>query len=462
MYKHFITFILALVILLFGMTTGAVDSPTANQLLDAMPTELRIQARAGASLDSKRFPCCDGTICLKGNEGTRYILSHLPDDTAQSALYGVFDFASGELVLPFAYDDIFFIPDGRFFLVKSAGDTTAYYETEADGTIHPTPLPIDGHVESVDREGYVTLSRAIEVTSANGMESGRYYQMALLDNHYEPVIDYAAEGVWPSGIVFRNGYAILQTGSTQWTADHSFFIGNGTYGIIDRRGNWIGRHDYAEMTWDPFSEIDRIFAERDGQWYVLMANGQEMVPLSAPYSDFRKQYSPWAKSALEQARERRLLPAKLDDYYTLDISRAEFCTLIVQLYSALGNDGSATEQAPVFIDCDDEDIRTAAALGIVSGYEDRTFRPYNRITRAEAAAMLNRFYTLFREPDETAHIPYQDDAALGAWAKPHIYAMQNAGIMNGTANHRFAPTDYYTIEQAVSTVNRLYDALESQ
>lgn len=37
-------------------------------------------------------------------------------------------------------------------------------------------------------------------------------------------------------------------------------------------------------------------------------------------------------------------------------------------------------------------MNNAAALGIVTGYEDGTFRPYKTISRQEAAAMLDRLY----------------------------------------------------------------------
>ncbi|MCC2175978.1 S-layer homology domain-containing protein [Agathobaculum butyriciproducens] len=38
-----------------------------------------------------------------------------------------------------------------------------------------------------------------------------------------------------------------------------------------------------------------------------------------------------------------------------------------------------------FSDCENESVCLAAALGIVTGYDDGTFRPYQSITRQEAA-----------------------------------------------------------------------------
>ncbi|RHQ71174.1 S-layer homology domain-containing protein [Butyricicoccus sp. AF24-19AC] len=41
--------------------------------------------------------------------------------------------------------------------------------------------------------------------------------------------------------------------------------------------------------------------------------------------------------------------------------------------------------AAAFSDCENESVCLAAALGIVTGYDDGTFRPYRSITRQEAA-----------------------------------------------------------------------------
>lgn len=42
-------------------------------------------------------------------------------------------------------------------------------------------------------------------------------------------------------------------------------------------------------------------------------------------------------------------------------------------------------QTAAFSDCENESVCLAAALGIVTGYDDGTFRPYQSITRQQAA-----------------------------------------------------------------------------
>lgn len=62
----------------------------------------------------------------------------------------------------------------------------------------------------------------------------------------------------------------------------------------------------------------------------------------------------------------------------------DFCRLAVKLYQKVQPNASAAPAA-AFSDCENESVCLAAALGIVTGYDDGTFRPYQSITRQEAA-----------------------------------------------------------------------------
>ena len=68
----------------------------------------------------------------------------------------------------------------------------------------------------------------------------------------------------------------------------------------------------------------------------------------------------------------------------LNITRVDFCRLAVKLYQKVQPNDSAAP-AVTFSDCENESVCLAAALGIVTGYDDGTFRPYQSITRQEAA-----------------------------------------------------------------------------
>ena len=488
MRKYLLCSILAASMLLTGIsaaaTDAAADSTAANtvsapsaalapsaaelqqiaEMLQISPEDLRQQAQNGTTSTGHSMEINGYTLDLGENNGARYIVSLFSQATNRTT-YGVFDFAAGTWLVPCTYDAVYLIPNNRYFLIMDGEEASACYEAEADGTINPTSLPIEGKVLSVDKEGYVTLVQYVTVRSSNpdyaDVESGEYAKMALLDNHYQMVLDYVAEDTWGAPIAFENGVAIIRSGSTkqEYAGHRQVALTDSLFGLINRRGEWVGQHDYTDMYRSADEANGRIFANRGASPYCQLTETGEELTLAAAPAELSEQYSDWARDAIEQAKTRSLVPEKIDGYYTLDIFREEFCSLLMNLYRALGKEAPALDSAPTFTDCDLADVRAAAALGVVSGYDDGAFRPRNRITREEAAAMLSRFTALFRETDESAAEPYQDDAEIGSWAKPQVYAMRSAGIMSGTSSG-FSPKGAYTIEQAISVANRLYDLLK--
>ena len=160
---------------------------------------------------------------------------------------------------------------------------------------------------------------------------------------------------------------------------------------------------------------------------------------------------------MEEARQDEL--GTIFHYPRLDITRVDFCELAVNLYSKMS---SVLENIPdaAFSDCEDENVAVAAALGIVTGYEDGTFHPYAFITREEAATMLDRLYKSLggTETAESSR-QYADDAQFGDWSRDSIYTMQNIGIMKGEESNEFHPDGGYTGEQAIVTIERMYNQL---
>ncbi len=114
---------------------------------------------------------------------------------------------------------------------------------------------------------------------------------------------------------------------------------------------------------------------------------------------------------------------KLDP--TANITRGEF----VQLIYEIGNVG-VTNAATKLVSVSDVDSRNpfrgavsyAISSGVVTGYEDGTFRPDNSITRAEVVTMVNRF--LGRNPTGNAGAVSFADSA-NHWANGQILAACN-------------------------------------
>ena len=122
------------------------------------------------------------------------------------------------------------------------------------------------------------------------------------------------------------------------------------------------------------------------------------------------------------------------------ITRAEFATLFARFdESGIEPDGGFTDVTTHWAR---ESIERAAALGWINGYEDGTFRPDNRITRAEAMTMINR--VLNRDPeDEGDLLPDMrvwSDNKPGTW---YYFAVQEATNSHDYTRHN-APYEHWT------------------
>ncbi|MBE7052012.1 MAG: S-layer homology domain-containing protein [Ruminococcaceae bacterium] len=91
-------------------------------------------------------------------------------------------------------------------------------------------------------------------------------------------------------------------------------------------------------------------------------------------------------------------------------------------------------------------VSTLSSLGILTGYEDGTFKPDGDITRAEFSAVVCR--ALGAKVSGTAATPFTDVAA-DHWASGYIAYVAGQKIVNGMGDGTFAPDANVTVEQAV-------------
>lgn len=393
-----------------------------------------------------------------------YTVTLLMEDTSGASIYkcGVFDPQTGKMVVPLEYDSIEATPDGELLLGQWDDDSSRCWFADDTGAQTQIELPA-GYTDLLpDSSGLFILSKIVRkpMRDSNMPETmeGNVTQYAIADRNMNIIrdnIDGGASGpsIWPPK--YTNGAFIIQTGSTQWEYGTAYSACNGTFGLIDKNGNWIGRHDYQSLSW-----ADQHFvAQRNGKYYLLDGKGGE-TPVTVPMEMYR--YSSWAEKEVEAAQTHDIETRFA--YPQLDITRAKFTELTMQLYRAIYPDREVPQSDKQFSDCEDaeiqSDVQNAVALGIVNGYEDGTFRPFQTISREEAAAMLNRLYTAFGGTvDTVSGETYADDAQIDDWARDSVYAMREKNIMTGKQDNKFCPKDGYTAEQAVVTMERMYQAV---
>lgn len=135
------------------------------------------------------------------------------------------------------------------------------------------------------------------------------------------------------------------------------------------------------------------------------------------------------------------------------ITRAEAATVFFRLLTDKARDANLTDRSP-YPDVSAGDwynkaIATLSRMGILSGYEDGSFRPNATVTRAEFAAMAARFDTEAKPVDT----PFTD--LTGCWAADEIAEAYGKGWVNGYGDNTFRPNGPITRAEAVTLINRV-------
>lgn len=243
--------------------------------------------------------------------------------------------------------------------------------------------------------------------------------------------------------------------------------------LIDRKGEAIPGGDKLDR--------DTYFKTyADGSWMVRSPDEYVVNNVDGKYGFGKLTYLPplpameemdsWAYAEVTAAIEEELVPVYLQNLYLRDITRGEFCDLVMQAVTEVldtdaedlvkakaGKELSQFVQAYPFTDTTDSNAIAANALGIVSGRGGGIFDPYATISRQEAAAMLTRAAKVLNMDTTKAQVStFSDRDSLPSWALEAVDYISQIGVMNGVGNNSFAPLDSYTREQAFMTIYRLF------
>lgn len=136
------------------------------------------------------------------------------------------------------------------------------------------------------------------------------------------------------------------------------------------------------------------------------------------------------------------------------ITRGEVATIFFRLLT----DETREEywsQTNKYSDCDSDlwcnnAISTLTRMGIIDGYEDGTFRPYSKITRAAFAKIAVGFFETTREE----YAGFFTDVDIDAWYTEYVEAAARVGLIQGFQDGTFRPETAITRAQACVIVNR--------
>jgi len=179
--------------------------------------------------------------------------------------------------------------------------------------------------------------------------------------------------------------------------------------------------------------------------------GTDPEPKPEPGIDFSDIGSHWAKASIEEAVKRGIVMGYEDGTFRpqAQVTRAQFITLLMRAFEgeAAGSAAPAFKDSSAIPDWAMDSVKKAVAAGLITGYDDGTFRPGNAISRSEMTALIVRIAGL--EPIQDANLSFSDSDSIQDWARGYIAAAVEAGLMQGKGSNRFAPNDMTTRAEAV-------------
>ena len=237
----------------------------------------------------------------------------------------------------------------------------------------------------------------------------------------------------------------------------------------------VGGTQLAASVTDVFNFPDTTFREgwQDG------APAQPVEPPPAetepdpPVTEQEPVVSGWAEEMVAAYLSEAQVPDEVREImggdYTRSITRYQFAVMAVQLYEHYTQESiPLSPRDDVFADsAGDLSIAKAYNIGILSGYNTAKDRadifvgPGDKLTREQAAAMLVQLAEAAGRPvgAQTGELPFTDE--ISDWAADAVARVYGAGIMSGTSGTTFDAQGPYTIEQAMVTMLRSYEAMRS-
>ncbi len=143
--------------------------------------------------------------------------------------------------------------------------------------------------------------------------------------------------------------------------------------------------------------------------YISVTGSEDYnKPYSAAFSDVPEDSEYY--TAVMWAKDREIVNGVTETEFSPDtpLSREMSCTLLVRLLGSMEKDLDKVSDASLFDDTDSiskyaqSSVTASQMSGLVSGYEDNTFKPSNAVRRSEAAALIERTYNALTTDNESS------------------------------------------------------------
>ncbi|ETT61943.1 cell wall/surface repeat protein [Paenibacillus sp. FSL R7-277] len=210
--------------------------------------------------------------------------------------------------------------------------------------------------------------------------------------------------------------------------------------------------------------------QKDGKYYAeinsLTNSTYSVVWHPLTFVDVEKH---WAKNAVNDMGSRLVINGVNESTFNpnADITRAEFAAIIVRGLGLKLGEGAAK-----FADVPANSwyaaaVGTASGAGLITGFEDGSFRPGDRITREQAMNIIAKAMKLTGLAEQTGTVDtagvlaaFTDAGRVGAWAKDSLALAASAGLITGRGGNKLEAQANVTRAEVAVLIQRLLQKSE--
>lgn len=319
-----------------------------------------------------------------------------------------------------------------------------------------TSFPFGNTIMKIEVKG-ADLLAALEYGVADApAPQGKFPQISGFTFKYDPKQE-AGKRVFDVKV----GDKALDLEKTYTLATNDFMAGGGDGYTMFAKGKKLGDFGmYTEVLEKYLSEHKDVNPKVESR-IVAQAKAGE-APIAEGFTDIKGH---WAEKYILSATQKGLFAGISKDKFAPNdpITRGMLVSVLARLE---GQDKEQTAANPF------KDVKAgewyanavvwAAKNKIVMGYEDNTFKPNQKVTREEMAAILGRYiegkkvpYTLDLKE------PFADQKLISKWALQPIDVVRHANLMQGRENNHFAPKASATRAELAKVMNDLEEIVSS-
>ena len=237
--------------------------------------------------------------------------------------------------------------------------------------------------------------------------------------------------------------------------------------IADVQSMVMGEASYTAESYKAYAAVEAKLAaaETEAERVALCAELRAAVSgLKIVENTFDDAASGWYKPAVDFAQASGLMSGMGDNKFAPDVTTTR--AMVAQVMYELADEPDVSDLTCPLSDVDStawyaDAVTWAYNAGVVSGYEDGTFRPGRTITRQEMAVMFYGMLfgtdSILAEDDiKLALGAFKDGDTVASWAREAVAVCYISGIMVGD-NGSFKPTDLLSRAQLAQVFRSFYE-----